>query len=359
MTEIDGAVRSAVVRATVRMPRTVAAVAPGAVLLFDEIGSTNTFAREALADGRLTAGCDRADDGATDGRQAVGVIAAVATDTQTAGRGRLDHTWVSKAGESFTVSFVTRVPRTIATNAQINGWLQMIAGLSARDALREVVRSCEPIAVTDDGRMVDADRAAGCGAGCDNASETAGRADEYGTEAAGWSDVGASRSGGLFDFQLKWPNDIFCDGRKLGGILAEMVILPDDPQSVGVVFGVGLNLAVPADRLPTEQATSLQLHYRIDDDTDGLRDAIAARIASSLQSRLRTFADDPNGSAATLLEETRDCCWTLGRQVEAHFTDGSTLRGAALALNPDASLTIRDADGNAHIVHTADVGVLA
>ncbi|MBW3092617.1 biotin--[acetyl-CoA-carboxylase] ligase [Bifidobacterium sp. 82T10] len=275
-----------------RMPRTVAA-AGGDVLLFDRLGSTNTTARDLAAAGRP--------------------VAVVAADAQTAGRGRLDHTWTSRPGESFTVSFVVRAPRAIATDERVNGWLQMIAGLASLDAIRAAVR-----------------------------------------------DFG---SGNLM---LKWPNDLFCDGRKLGGILAEMV-MPLAGSSVGpfaggdvtLVFGIGINLAVPAGCLPTTQSTSLQLHYDISDNTDALRDAIAAGIIAGLRSRVAAFAADPQGQAARLLDETRRVCWTLGHGVEAHFTDGSTLRGEALALNADASLTIRTQDGNAHVVRTADVGVLA
>ncbi|MBW8844111.1 MAG: biotin--[acetyl-CoA-carboxylase] ligase [Burkholderiales bacterium] len=40
--------------------------------------------------------------------------------------------------------------------------------------------------------------------------------------------------------RLKWPNDLFLDGAKLGGILIETVPLPD--QRRGVVIGIGLNL---------------------------------------------------------------------------------------------------------------------
>lgn len=40
--------------------------------------------------------------------------------------------------------------------------------------------------------------------------------------------------------RLKWPNDLFLDGAKLGGILIETVPLPS--QRRGVVIGVGLNL---------------------------------------------------------------------------------------------------------------------
>lgn len=40
--------------------------------------------------------------------------------------------------------------------------------------------------------------------------------------------------------QLKWPNDLFLDGAKLGGILIETAPLPGGER--GVVIGIGLNL---------------------------------------------------------------------------------------------------------------------
>ncbi|CAM3935193.1 biotin--[acetyl-CoA-carboxylase] ligase [Roseateles saccharophilus] len=40
--------------------------------------------------------------------------------------------------------------------------------------------------------------------------------------------------------RLKWPNDLFLDGAKLGGILIEAVPLP--AQLRGVVIGIGINL---------------------------------------------------------------------------------------------------------------------
>lgn len=40
--------------------------------------------------------------------------------------------------------------------------------------------------------------------------------------------------------RLKWPNDLFLDGAKLGGILIETAPLPS--QQRGVVIGIGLNL---------------------------------------------------------------------------------------------------------------------
>jgi BirA family biotin operon repressor/biotin-[acetyl-CoA-carboxylase] ligase len=52
---------------------------------------------------------------------------------------------------------------------------------------------------------------------------------------------------GADDTALKWPNDILRDGRKLGGILIELV--PGTPHAA--VIGIGLNLHLPA-AMPAE-----------------------------------------------------------------------------------------------------------
>ena len=54
----------------------------------------------------------------------------------------------------------------------------------------------------------------------------------------------ALRACGAAAVQLKWPNDVLHDGRKLGGILLEMS--GDAAGSCRVVVGVGLNVAMPA-----------------------------------------------------------------------------------------------------------------
>ena len=47
--------------------------------------------------------------------------------------------------------------------------------------------------------------------------------------------------------QVKWPNDIFIDGGKAGGILIEIVRTHHD--EVAIVIGFGLNLTRPADKV--------------------------------------------------------------------------------------------------------------
>jgi BirA family biotin operon repressor/biotin-[acetyl-CoA-carboxylase] ligase len=55
--------------------------------------------------------------------------------------------------------------------------------------------------------------------------------------------------------QVKWPNDVWLEGRKLAGILIEA-----KPQAGWAVIGVGLNLSIEPDEFPADlrqPATSL------------------------------------------------------------------------------------------------------
>ena len=287
-------------------------------IVVEETASTNTLARQLLADGRL--------------HVRPGEVAVVAAKRQTAGRGRLDHTWMSRPGESSTISYVVAVPRALAVDPSVNGWIQMVGGLAALDGLTGAV-----------------------------------------------ADAGGAWRDGIRPM-LKWPNDVFLDGRKLGGILCELATTPVEggaAETAVIIVGIGLNLRVPADRLP-DGATSLHLHVdgladasgrmggggpaHGGDSTDGgsrsLEDAIAAGVVRSLRDRLSRLGTDPATQAASLREETEAVCWTLGRRAVAHYMDGSELEGTAVSLNADASLTMRADDGQLRVVRTADVGVL-
>lgn len=159
---------------------------------------------------------------------------------------------------------------------------------------------------------------------------------------------------------------MFCHGLKLGRLLSELVIPlssgtgtdADADDDVVTVFGVGLNLASGACRLLTPQSASLQLHVSGLPSFDEMHDAMAERQVEGFRERLAEFIVDPKGQVESLREGMKTVCWTRGRQVEARFTNGTTLAGEAVGLNEDASLILRAQDGTDHTVRTADVGVL-
>lgn len=279
-----------------RMPRTEQEA--DRLITLAEVDSTNVLAGEMLKDGRI--GGDPADDGK---------IVVIAADYQTGGHGRLGRAWVNRPGESFTVSFVTVMPADVVADETVNGWLPTLAGLASRDAIRSAVLSS-----------------------------------------------GARPRQQDCTLSIKWPNDIFCHGLKLGGILVQLV--PLDARRTSVIIGIGINLALRAESLPTPQSTSLQLHVESLPDTQVLRDRIAADLVSGLRERIARFVDDRTRYAAQLLEETRQVSWTLGRRAEAKLVGGETIIGRAVRINPDASLAIVDDEGVEHTITTGDVGVL-
>ena len=99
--------------------------------------------------------------------------------------------------------------------------------------------------------------------------------------------------------EIKWPNDVLLDGRKVAGILAE-----GRPQDGWAVLGVGLNVALRIEDLPPE------LHETA--GTLGLEPADVEPTLERLLAALeRTLALDE----ATLLEAYRARDALRGREV--------------------------------------------
>lgn len=307
-------------------PRTAAEA--DSLTILDTVDSTNTMMVRDIAAGvhgldhggdavaRIAHLYDAAatDAAATDGGDADAArhalpIAVAVSDTQTRCHGRLGRVWYNRPGQSLLASFAVPAPAALIDDV-LGGWITMAAGLAVLDAMGDVV-------------------------------------DDYDVSASG-ADRGK--------LTIKWPNDVFCDGRKLAGVLSEYV--PVDDRGSAVVIGIGLNLFVPRNELPTGTATSLQLHYGNLPDYATLRDALMAGIVRHLRARLERLYADPKTGAADVLREVEPVSWTLGRRVEARLVDGGRIQGTATGINPDASLTIRTDDGEFHTVTTGDVGVM-
>jgi BirA family biotin operon repressor/biotin-[acetyl-CoA-carboxylase] ligase len=96
---------------------------------------------------------------------------------------------------------------------------------------------------------------------------------------------------------IKWPNDLYFDGRKLGGMLTEARI--DSDQIRDLVFGLGLNVNGLLDSLPREfagRATTLAACTGRPVDLNRLTAAIIGRVLSAYDQFIEgsyrdTFAD--------------------------------------------------------------------
>lgn len=73
----------------------------------------------------------------------------------------------------------------------------------------------------------------------------------------------------LLDFKIKWPNDLILNGKKIGGILIDIISKGDHLNYL--IIGVGINLNINRDSFPEElhsTATSLLIEQNnsIDDE---------------------------------------------------------------------------------------------
>src|SRR5215210_1939242 len=199
----------------------------------------------------------------------------VVADHQTEGRGRRGRSWVAPPGSSVLVSVLLR-PRGDAP-----ALTTVAASLAASDALEQVAR---------------------------------------------------------FRPALRWPNDLYVDGRKLGGILAEVV------DGGAVVLGMGVNLRWPSG-VPERIAG---IAVSAEDVTGGTvdRDELLGAFLDHLGRRLEEGRD-------RTLTDYRGRCDTLGRPVRVSLPGGRTLAGLAAGVD-DSGRLIVEAEGTAAALSVGD-----
>ncbi|UBU14628.1 biotin--[acetyl-CoA-carboxylase] ligase [Nonomuraea gerenzanensis] len=146
------------------------------------------------------------------------------------------------------------------------------------------------------------------------------------------------------EVRLKWPNDLLIGERKLAGVLAERV---DD----AVVVGMGLNVTLRPDELPTETATSLSIAEGACLDRDPLLRAVLREVEVHYREWAEAKGDaDASGLRAAYLAASA----TVGRQVRVELPDGHALTGLATGIDASGHLRL-DAGGERYTLSAGDV----
>jgi BirA family biotin operon repressor/biotin-[acetyl-CoA-carboxylase] ligase len=147
--------------------------------------------------------------------------------------------------------------------------------------------------------------------------------------AGGIAAVECARAFGV-DARLSWPNDVVCDRRKLGGVLAEL------GPGESVLLGVGMNLSSGTADLPAPDRlvpTSLLI------ETGSAPTAPAALTAllDALQPLAALF--DAEGPAA-IAARARPLDALCGSEVQLRLASGETIVGTASGIADDGSLLV-------------------
>lgn len=148
--------------------------------------------------------------------------------------------------------------------------------------------------------------------------------------------------------EIKWPNDILINGRKVAGVLTELSAELDHVKHLILGIGVDVNLTpseFPADL--RKLATSL----KIEAGRHIQRAALAATILRELD---RDYERIHARRFQEIADEWEQHCTTLGRRVSIQIGE-RMLHGHAEALDEDGALLLRTQHGRLERIIGGDV----
>lgn len=151
--------------------------------------------------------------------------------------------------------------------------------------------------------------------------------------------------------ELKWPNDLMLNGRKLGGILLEASGEPDRLRYA--VIGIGINVNLTEQDMPdtlSDIATSLY----IEGGKLVPRRYLLQEVLRFLDTHYRGFV---TLGSEPMLAEYRGLCSTLGKKIRFAWHD-ETYSGLATGIHSDGGLVVEIDSGKSLILRSGDVHCL-
>lgn len=146
--------------------------------------------------------------------------------------------------------------------------------------------------------------------------------------------------------QLKWPNDVLLDGKKLAGVLIELSGEVQGPAAV--VIGIGLNLADPGDvGQPVAGLAEAGINVG--------RNQLLAELLNELAALLPQFGE--RGFAA-FREEWLSHAAFLQQQVRMTQAQGQVLEGRCAGVDESGALLVETASG-LRAFHAGEVSLRA
>lgn len=145
--------------------------------------------------------------------------------------------------------------------------------------------------------------------------------------------------------QLKWPNDILINGKKVVGILIENSVRGNAVNYA--VIGIGININLKITDFPEIPPTATSLSDELGRDVSRL-DLIRGLLVEMEKLYL------PLSAGESVYREWRDSLITLGKKV--HVKSGKTdCQGIAESVASDGSLLLRHPDGSLTKIVAGDV----
>lgn len=157
---------------------------------------------------------------------------------------------------------------------------------------------------------------------------------------------------GISNVSLKWPNDIYCEGKKLGGILVE--VTTHSNGSASAIIGVGLNLHLPPEVAHDITQPYTDLHT-ISPHTKFKKNKIVAELANEILPIAAMFEKQ---SLSAYLEEWREHDCLLGKEVTL-FSESKEIKGLVQGIDEQGLLKVQLTCGLVQTFSSGEVSLSA
>lgn len=147
---------------------------------------------------------------------------------------------------------------------------------------------------------------------------------------------------------LKWPNDVMIENRKVAGILCQSVSQGASISRVAVGIGVNVNqnnFSTGYSHEPT--SLKIELKQMVS------RERLFAEILNNFELNLKKLENDP----AQIVSEWKQFCKYIGDQISVK-TDNKEIFGILDDISPEGHLIVIDNMADRHIISFGDVSAI-
>ncbi|KUP08037.1 biotin--acetyl-CoA-carboxylase ligase [Bacillus coahuilensis m2-6] len=148
--------------------------------------------------------------------------------------------------------------------------------------------------------------------------------------------------------EIKWPNDILIQGRKVTGILTELVAESDRINAI--IIGIGMNVNQTVEDFPEELKT-VATSLLIEGNEPSKRSELVKEILIGLEKYYALYMTEGFYPIKLLWESY---AISIGKQVIAR-TFNETIEGTALGITDDGVLRLQDKNNRIHKIYSADI----
>lgn len=147
---------------------------------------------------------------------------------------------------------------------------------------------------------------------------------------------------------IKWPNDLMLQGKKICGILCESVFFASQQK---LIVGIGINVSTAPEAFGQELADTAASLLSVLGHAPTV-DEMAAELTAQLDTVYALWQRDHRA----FLKEYRRHCINLGKSVSL-IKNGLSRSATALDIDSDYALVVEYPDGEREHIHTGEVSL--